>query len=86
MVCLSVDFVVLNAANIRRVDGNYLNNFDFIAQGTAHRAEHFPTDIVVRQSLRPSCQREKKMSNLKISSLLGYYAINKQIIYQSTMR
>ena len=32
---------VLNAANILRVVGNYLNNFDYTAQGTAHRAEHF---------------------------------------------
>ena len=36
-----VGSVVLNTANILRAVGNYLNNSDFTAQGTAHRAEHF---------------------------------------------
>jgi hypothetical protein len=42
--CMNIKMVgsgVLNAANILRVVGNYLNNFDYTAQGTAHRAEHF---------------------------------------------
>jgi hypothetical protein len=36
-----VGSVILNAANIFRAVGNYLNNFDFTAQGTSYRAEHF---------------------------------------------